>query len=269
MAETEHGKYFIEEIAPGAIKIYEERNASMYLVCGTAKAILIDTAYGLCNLRELVAEFTDLPVEVINTHGHIDHVLGNHWFYGSKVYMHHDDIPLYEENAAEYVEVVNSPEIQEEYGDVLKGFDPSKVRFPETTDIREGDVIELGGKKLEVVEMPGHTPGSIILLDRDEKICYAGDSIIENVWLFLEESLPIEVYLDSLNKVNKIMKDAGIEKIYNGHFCYNPIAVSKIDDIIAGVESIIAGTSSGVPFENHAGSGIEYSFDGFKILYRN
>ena len=268
MAETERGKYFIEEIAPGAVKIYEERNASMYLVCGTSRAVLIDTAYGLSNLKELAAEFTDLPVEVINTHGHIDHVLGNHWFYGSTVYMHHDDIPLYEENAAEYVETVNSPETQEQYGDILRGFDPSKVRFPETTDIREGDVIDLGGKKLEVVEMPGHTPGSIILLDRDEKICYAGDSIIENVWLFLEESLPIEVYLDSLKKVNKILKDAGIEKIYNGHFCYNPIAVRKMDDIIAGVESIVAGTASGVPFENHAGSGIEYPFDGFKVLYR-
>ena len=269
MAETEHGIYFIEEISDGAYKIYERRDATMYLVCGTSKAVLIDTAFGVCNLKELAAEYTNLPVDVVNTHGHIDHVLGNHWFNGGKVYMHHDDIPLYKENADEYVEMFNSPEVHEEYGELLDGFDPSKVVFPETVDIREGDVIDLGGKKLEIVEMPGHTPGSIILIDRDAKICYAGDSIIENTWLFLEESLPLEVYLNSLKKVNKILKDTGIEKIYNGHFCYNPIAVTKLDDIIAGVESIIAGTATGESFESHAGSGIEYPFDGFKVLYRN
>lgn len=269
MAETEHGLYFIEEITPGAFKIYEQRNASMYLVCGTSRAVLVDTAYGLCDLKKLASEYTDLPVDVVNTHGHIDHVLGNHWFNGSMVYMHPDDIPLYDENVAGYVDVCNSSWVQENYADLFKDFDPAAVVFPKTTDIREGDVIDLGGKKLEVVEMPGHTPGSIILLDRDEKICYAGDSIIENVWMFLEESLTIEAYLDSLKKAKKILTDAGIEKIYNGHFCYNPIKVNKLDDIIAGAAAVADGTASGVPFENHAGKGIEYSFDGFKVLYRS
>ena len=80
MSETEHGIYFVEEIAKGIYKFYEQRNSSIYLVKGSERACLIDTAYGLTDLKELVSHYTDLPVTVVDTHGHIDHVLGNHWF---------------------------------------------------------------------------------------------------------------------------------------------------------------------------------------------
>ena len=266
MAETEHGLYYIEQIAPGAYKLYEQRIASMYLVCGKEKALLNDTAYGLNDLKELTGELTDLPVTVINTHGHIDHIVGNRWFNGSTVFMQPDDVTLYDECIIEYADIVNAPWVQEAYGDMFKDVDPSDARFPKTTDIREGDRIDLGGKTLEIVEVPGHTAGSILLIDRDEKICYAGDTIIEHVWLFLEESLSIDVYLKSLKKARKILTEAGIEKIYNGHFCHKPITTDKLDIIIEGVESIVAGKAKGEHFENFAGKGIEYTFGDFKVL---
>ena len=99
MAERQYGIYYIEGIAPGAFKIYEQRTATMYLVCGTEKACLIDTAFGLGDLKEIAEQLGHLPVTVVNTHGHSDHVLGNQRFYdggNGRVYMHPADRPLYE-----------------------------------------------------------------------------------------------------------------------------------------------------------------------------
>ena len=264
MAETEHGIYFVEEIAKGVYKFYEQRNASIYLIIGEEKACLIDTAYGLTDLNELVRHYTDLPVTVVNTHGHIDHVLGNHWF--ETVYLNSADKFMYYEIAVQFLAMVNEPWVQDFYGDFIKNIDVDDVNFPDVQDISEGDVIDLGGKKLEVYEMPGHTKGSIVLIDRDDKICYSGDSIIENLWLFLEESEEPAVYLDSLKRIREVLVNAGIEKIYNGHYSYEPIPVSKLDTMVEAMEKIGAGTLEGSEVENHAGRGIEYAYDGWKVI---
>ncbi len=266
MAEIERGIYFVEEIAKGIYKIYEQRNAAVYLVIGEKKACLIDTAYGLTDLKALVSEYTDLPVTVVNTHGHIDHVLGDHWF--EDVYLHHSDKAMYDEITEEFSQMIKEPWVLDFYGDFIKGLDVDSVNFPVPKDITEGDVIDLGGKTLEIYEMPGHTEGSIIVVDRADKICFSGDSIIENLWLFLEESTEPAVYLDSLKRIRGILSDSGIEKIYNGHFSYEPIALPKLDTMVKAMEMIISGELEGVPVENHAGKGVEYSYDGWKVICR-
>ena len=269
MAETQRGVYFIEPISENAWKIHERRDATMYLVRGSERACLIDTAYGLCDLRELAAELTDLPVTVVNTHGHVDHVLGNHWFYdggAGRAYMHPADRPMYDALASGFADMLDEPWVRETYGDFIEGVDPAAVRFPAAADIREGDVIDLGGKALEVVEMPGHTPGSVLLLDRADRICYSGDAIIEHVWLFLEESLPPETYLDSLRRAREALGKTGIERIYDGHFNHHPLTLHDVDDRIAGMAQIVAGIAEGQPFENFAGSGVEYTFGDWSAL---
>ena len=239
MAETEHGIYFVEEIAKGIYKFYEQRNASIYLVLGEKKACLIDTAYGLTNLKELVEHYTDLPVTVVNTHGHIDHVLGNHWF--ENCYLNSADKFMYYEIIMEFSMMINEPWVQDFYGDFVKEIDAEEVNFPEPQNISEGDVIDLGGKIL-------------------------GDSIIENLWLFLEESEDPETYLESLKKIRDILTKAGIEKIYNGHFSYEPIAINRLDDMVDAMEAIVAGKLEGTEVENHAGRGIEYSHKDWKVI---
>ena len=264
MAETEHGIYFVEEIAKGIYKFYEQRNASIYLVLGEKKACLIDTAYGLTNLKELVEHYTDLPVTVVNTHGHIDHVLGNHWF--ENCYLNSADKFMYYEIIMEFSMMINEPWVQDFYGDFVKEIDAEEVNFPEPQNISEGDIIDLGGKILEVYEMPGHTKGSIVLVDRTDKICFSGDSIIENLWLFLEESEDPKTYLESLKKIRDILTNAGIEKIYNGHFSYEPITINRLDDMVDAMEAIVAGKLEGTEVENHAGRGIEYSHKDWKVI---
>lgn len=248
-------------------KIYERFEAAMYLVCGKEKACLIDTAYGLNDLAEIAASLTDLPVTVVNTHGHIDHVLGNHYF--ERVYMHPADKYLYKEITDGFAEMITEQWVKETYGEFIKNVDPDNIYFPDAEDINDGEVIDLGDKVLKIVAIPGHTPGSIMLIDPDEKICFSGDSILERPWLFLEESLPVSTYLQNLKRAVDILRADGIERIYSGHYAYKPITLDGTDVLISGVEKVCSGEAEGKPFTNFAGSGTEYSFGDWGVLCGN
>lgn len=259
--------YNIEKISRGESgiwKIYEQFQAAMYLVCGKDRACLIDTAFGLADLREVCASLTDLPVFTVNTHGHEDHVLGNHWF--DRAMIHPADRRMYEEIAEGFAEMAGQDWVQEQYGAFLRGVDLSAVRFPPAEVVLDGDVIDLGGKKLDVIGLPGHTPGSIVLIDREEKICFAGDAVIEHLWMFLDESLSPEKYLGALQRAAGKMAEAGVERIYNGHYAWKPLTPADVENMIRGMEAVCAGTAQGKPFENDAGKGVEYSFGDWSVL---
>ena len=122
--------YNIEKISKGPYdiwKINERLEATMYLVCGSEKACMIDTAYGLTDLKELTAELTGLPVSVINTHGHIDHVFGNRWF--EHAMIHPADQALYQEAVDGFEKLVSRDWVREAYGQYLRDLDLSTVRF--------------------------------------------------------------------------------------------------------------------------------------------
>ena len=92
--------------------------------------------------------------------------------------------------------------------------------------------------------------------------------MIRQTCIIREESTEPAVYLDSLKRIRGILSDFGIEKIYNGHFSYEPIALPKLDTMVKAMEMIISGELEGVPVENHAGKGVEYSYDGWKVICR-
>ena len=81
--------------------------------------------------------------------------------------------------------------------------------------VTEGDVFDLGGLALEVYELPGHTPGGIVLLDRKDRILFSGDSILEQTWMQLPECLPMEQFLASLDKIQKMRGE--FDYLLTGH----------------------------------------------------
>ena len=262
--------YDIEKISHGQYniwKIYERYEAAMYLVCGAKRACLIDSAYGLTDLKELVRELTKLPVFVINTHGHVDHVLGNHWF--ERVLINPADKKLYQEIVGGYSDMLAQDWVKQSYGAFIRDLDPDSVHFPPAEAIQDGDVIDLGGKKLSVVGVPGHTAGSILLINPDEKICFSGDAIIEHLWVFLEESLPPDICSQSLEYAVEKLREFKIKRIYNGHYAYKPLTLADTDGMLSGMQQICAGTAHGKPFTNKVGSGIEYTFGDWSVLCCN
>jgi hydroxyacylglutathione hydrolase len=114
--------------------------------------------------------------------------------------------------------------------------------------LREGHVFDLGDRKLEVIEVPGHTHGSIVLLDKENKILFSGDNSNSIVWLFLNECYPLEVYLESLEKVQKRVNDFNI--IMPGH--NTPLEKTYISEQIDCVKSILNGTCSSEHYNHPA-----------------
>lgn len=159
-----------------------------YLVTGTDKALVIDTMYGQEDLKEAVKTLTDLPLMLVNTHGHFDHTYGNLYF--DKAYIHPADIGI----AEAYFKADGFVQMMKETGRKPAEFEP----------ITEGTVIDLGGIELEIYETPGHTPGSIVLLDRKDRILFSGDTVIEQTWMQLPECCEMNVMLQSLDRIQKL-----------------------------------------------------------------
>lgn len=163
------GKWCIRE---GIWAITNRWQNFMYLLIGSERALLIDTGYGEGNLRAVVEEITDKPVTVINTHGHFDHTGGNGWW--PKVLM-----------AQPAAAICRHPftEEQRRWRDA-KPYPDYEISF-----VREGDRIDLGGRELEVLEIPAHQEGSIALLDRTDRMLFTGDELESGqVLLFVQTS---------------------------------------------------------------------------------
>ena len=89
------------------------------------------------------------------------------------------------------------------------------LSMPAFNPVREGDVFDLGDRQLEVYELPGHTPGGILLLLPQERLLFTGDGINHHLWLQLEHSLPVEQFVKNIDRLMFLEDKADL--IYHGH----------------------------------------------------
>ena len=206
----------------------DHNEATSYLVTGTERALLIDTANGWVDMQALCAELTDLPVTVVNTHGHIDHVLGNVYF--AEAYLHPADVELHHHTFA-------NPKVREL-------MEPAGLRPAKLLPLSIGQVFDLGGgHALQVVALPGHTAGSVGLLDRKYRILFSGDGVISHLWMQLPESLPMETLRETLRTLKR-EHGSEFDWLLTGHGRGLEPA-SRIDGLLAGCEQLIDGDPSG------------------------
>lgn len=205
--------YFsVKEMAADVYGLFNCAVAS-FLIVGKEKALLFDTGYGVADIKEAVEKITKLPLYVVNSHGHVDHTSGNFHFPGP-YYIHKADAEVYVKH--------NTPEFRNVGMNGVKKL--ARLLFwvnwiPKDTDmdaylhaqaaenfvyIEEGYTFDLGGVTARVVELPGHTPGSIGLLVEEKGLLFVSDAINSNVWLFLPESQKLSVYQQTLKKVETL-----------------------------------------------------------------
>ncbi len=218
-----------------------------YLVEGEDYAVLIDGLTGIGSLRAFVRELTELPVVMAATHGHMDHI-GAAWEYG-EVFIHPNDIALmYTELGGgvqrrfEFVELYRKMGLQTRTIPTMA--DVVKSCAIKTYPVYNGDVFALGGTKLEVIGVPGHTCGSVVFLDRARRIAFCGDACNANTLLNLEGSTSIEEYRESLLHFKSVQ--AAVDQLYCGHD-REPYANTIIDDGIVLCDRILSGTDDAIP----------------------
>lgn len=209
-------KPFVSEIAPDTYAINEFGLTAMFLCVGSERALLIDTGCGVCDLKELVAELTDKPYDVVLTHGHLDHCGGIGAF--DKVYANERDFDMihtldFEElrNYCDTLGNMGGYDAYEYNRDMVKEF----TKFPELIHVEDGHVFELGDRKLEVITIAGHTPGGLALLDEKNRILISGDCVNGNT-LALDAS--VNTMLKGFLKV-RAMADR-FDQNWNGHLGY-------------------------------------------------
>jgi hydroxyacylglutathione hydrolase len=230
--------------------IEDHGSDNMYLVVGETKALLVDTGLGVARLADFVKTLTRLPVIVVNTHGHPDHAGGNNQF--PSVYAHpleFDSIRAFGTKESRKGTIDRMAK-DAPAADMLSVDEAVGMPQAELVSVKAGYVFDLGGRKLEVIEQPGHTPGEIVLLDAANRIVFAGDNNNVLVWLFLPNSRPLEVYLESLKKLKQ--RDGEFETIMPGHGA--PLPKDFLADQIACVESILDGTCKDEPYQSFAGN---------------
>ena len=233
---------YIKEMIPGVYLMDEAHEATGYLVAGEEKACVIDTMNGYSDLREAVRRYTDKPVTVINTHGHPDHIFGNICF--DNAYLHPADLAL----ARSFAEEPEFVRICEE----------KQMRMPPFQEIREGDVFDLGGRHLEVYELPGHTPGGILLLLREDRILFTGDSVNHHLWMQLDGCSPMAEFVKNLDRIMFLEEKA--DRILHGH-------AGDFDDISLlrclrnGAQELAEGqTGNDLPYHYFGGEARQHPF---------
>lgn len=178
--ESNQPWFEVYKIEPEIYVFYEPgqfEEAISYLVLGKEKAALIDTGCGIGDIRALSHEFTELPVMVVNTHCHNDHIAQNYMFEEVAIF----DAPNARDaarNGCSREEMARLLEGDKVWKPLPEDFDQGNYYVPPfkvTRWLRDGDNIDLGERKLEVIHTPGHSPDSICLLERSTRLLWTGD----------------------------------------------------------------------------------------------
>lgn len=211
----------------------------MYLLEGETSAMLIDTGYGFGDVGSVVSQLTKLPVFVVNTHAHLDHIGGNHFFPDIWLYEAERDIFHLHTNPAEVARMVDE-QIPRLLTPLLQGFRQDIVKQTISGEYHWFSCpkyFDMGGRTIDVVLTPGHTPGSICLLDRESRTLFSGDTVCDwGILLHLKGSLSPEVYRQSLEALWQLREQ--LDAIYPGHHGW-PLTAQRIEDYMRCADGIL------------------------------
>ena len=189
-------------------------NESVYLVEGNTKALLIDAGTKIADLDKIVASITDKPIMLVATHAHPDHT-GSAINYFSELYIAPGD--------------AKSPFVKDYTGTIK--------------ELKDGELIDLGGRTIEVVFTPGHTPGSTTFIDKNAGYGFSGDSFGSGNLLVFDTFTNL---ISTCKKTSAIMKKYNIKKLYPGHYYgVNAETKQRVDDLASMSKDVLAGKVKG------------------------
>jgi glyoxylase-like metal-dependent hydrolase (beta-lactamase superfamily II) len=249
---AEPGIFIIEEP-------YHFEHVKSYLIEGNDRALLLDTGTGAGDMRALVRSLTDLPVFVVNSHAHWDHIGGNRQFGEIWIHEAEAEAPIIVNGAPnERLRRAFPPEGLT--GPLPDGFDVETIAFPPTRitgTVNDGHRFDLGGRVLEVLHGPGHSPGGISLLDAASGAMFSTDVAYAGV-LYVYDPADLPIYHASLTRLAQLAPD--LRAVYPAHDA-SPIDPAILPRIAAGVGAVIGGLEP----VSREGDMARYDFDGFAV----
>lgn len=197
----------------------EDSGVRCFLLTGSEKALLIDSGRELHTARDIAESLTALPVSLLNTHADRDHIGSNGQF--DSFYMHPAEETHYR----------------------------CSGRGGTIIPITEGDTLDLGGRELRIVDLPGHTPGSIAVLDVRNRVLISGDPVQEHGRIFMFGAhRNMENYIRSLEHLETFAGQ--FDEIWPSHADI-PISPSLIRKLHDGAVDVLNGKVPGYPADAH------------------
>jgi glyoxylase-like metal-dependent hydrolase (beta-lactamase superfamily II) len=202
--------------------------------------MLIDTGYGIGDLKGFIRTLTDLPLTVYITHGHVDHASGTYPF--EDVHMSHYDLELFQKhcNLAFRKQMLENRDLGISESDYLPDRQASFI------DIKDKETVDLGGVQVIMIHVPGHTKGTFVPLVKEDRVINYGDASGVGTLICLEGSSTIKEYLESLKNL-KTYEDQ-YDMILRQHGTCTS-SLSLLDENIENCELILSHKDDHVPTE--------------------
>ena len=257
----------VYKIRPGVFAIYEphqQEEVISYLITGNKRALLFDTGMGISNIKTLAQGLTSLPINLLNSHTHNDHVGDNWRFNESQIYAM--DTAFTRKNARGSREDAQAEITPDQLcGSLPPGFVASQYStrpFGIGHWLHDGDKINLGGRVLEVIATPGHTPDAIALLDRKNDLLFTGDSYYAGpIYLYRPET-DLDAYVHSMERLVSLAPKLTLLLPAHNVPVAEPRELARVLD---GMRQVRNGKIKPVAH----GSNWEYKFEGFSFLMKN
>ena len=250
-------------VRPGVFAISEPRQFEeviSYLIIGERRALLWDTGMGIDRITPVVQHLTARPVIVLNSHTHPDHIGSNFEF--KEVWAVQTEFTQQNSKGLSDADVKNWVAPENICGDLPPHFKASahQIRpFSIARYVKDGEMIDLGGRKLEVLHTPGHTPDSLCLLDREGRVLFTGDTFYPGPLYLYSPEANFDTFVKSVNRLAQLVNS--VDVLLTGH--NEPIStVTSLTTLQTAVEQIRSGEMK--PMEKDGLN--QYFFQHFSIL---
>jgi len=250
--------FSVEELSDDSWRISEATFFNDYLLAGEDRALLLDASVGVGDLRTMTESLVDVPLTVILTHSHWDHMGAAHQF--DDVRIHAAELPPDGTVRWDYVADEFHIDLEgwinswlEQGNQFPDDFDPEGYEIPPASDVTtvaDGETVDLGERELELIHLPGHAPGHIGALDRERGDLYGGDvvHIHQNLYIHFD-GCDIHDYVDTFERL-RTMRDEGVfDTLYTAH--NRPISgdeLSLLDEYYQGLQAIL---EDELPYESN------------------
>ena len=258
----------VYRVATGVHAINEPRQSegvTSFLIVGSKRAVLFDSGLGVGRIGRVVGSLTALPVTVVNSHTHFDHVGGNREFRD----VRNLDVPFSLASArGDVTDSLREYAAETLAEDRVCGPLPAGVRSREyvipawrvAAHVRDGERLDLGDRSLEIVRTPGHTPDSLCLLDRTNGLLFTGDTYYSGeIYLWAPET-DVASYTASIERLARLVP--GLRKLLPAHG--SPVAEPRrLLELSKALHDIARGAA---PFGLTTERRRRYRFEHFSIL---
>lgn len=254
----------VHRVAEGVFAITEPRQWQQvisYLIVGSESALLFDTGLGMIPIRPVVERLTALPISVLNSHTHYDHVGGNFEF--DRILALDTPYTRANQGGFGHDELVSEVADESFCGAAGEMVDRAAFRtnpWRASRIVEDGDTVDLGGRVLTILHVPGHTPDAVALLDAEQGLLFTGDSYYEGpIWLYVPET-DLDAYSTSMMRLSSLGET--VKQLLPAHVTVSADP-GRIAQAIDALRRVRAGE---VAFEARGENRVMFRFEGFSIL---